>query len=559
MTHAAEGHAAPYRHAIKETVTAVVIAFVMAFVFRGFVVEAFLIPTGSMAPTLRGAHMQFRSPQTGYEWAVSPRDMRDDGISPQPVQAAQYYDPADPTVPLGSFPPIDVRDPMSGWPMHEVNVPTHWGDRIFVMKYLYSVFDPGRFDVVVFKNPRDPAVNYIKRLLGQPGEMLAIIDGDVFVRTPTAGDASEPNPWKLPGWSICRKPERAQRAMWQLLFDSQWEPLTPTMGLETWFKPPWIPVGVGESGGDWKVEGRTEYEYLGQGPTQLQWDTARRPIDDTYAYNDNGSASFHVFPVSDLRMSLSIRPRTAGQKVSAVVTARGHEFRARLGDGAPVIESRRPTQDGRGWEPWAQVAHGARPVNMEAGKVTTLDFWHVDQSLQLWDGDELLCRYDYDWTPAERVKFAMNMTLDEAARGSETMTVAENYTRPKARFEFEGGAFSLYRVALSRDVHYQADTYRVGDATEPHSRARQPALATHPSSTLTLGPYQYFTCGDNSPQSLDGRLWDKPHPWVAKLDPTTGVVNRDLLIGKAFFVYFPAPIKQGRMPVPDVGQMRWIW
>src|SRR5947208_5710474 len=57
---------------IKETVISVIIAFALAFVFRGFVMEAFLIPTGSMAPTLRGAHMQFKSPQTGYEWGVTP-------------------------------------------------------------------------------------------------------------------------------------------------------------------------------------------------------------------------------------------------------------------------------------------------------------------------------------------------------------------------------------------------------------------------------------------------------------------------------------------------------
>ena len=37
---------------IKETITSIIIAFAMAFVFRGFVIEAFVIPTGSMAPTL---------------------------------------------------------------------------------------------------------------------------------------------------------------------------------------------------------------------------------------------------------------------------------------------------------------------------------------------------------------------------------------------------------------------------------------------------------------------------------------------------------------------------
>ena len=53
---------------IKDTLISIMIAFTMAFVFRGFVVEAFVIPTGSMAPTLMGAHMQLRGPETGYQW-----------------------------------------------------------------------------------------------------------------------------------------------------------------------------------------------------------------------------------------------------------------------------------------------------------------------------------------------------------------------------------------------------------------------------------------------------------------------------------------------------------
>jgi signal peptidase I len=50
------------------------IAFTMAFVFRGFVIEAFVIPTGSMGPTLMGAHVRMRGPNTGASWPVGARD-----------------------------------------------------------------------------------------------------------------------------------------------------------------------------------------------------------------------------------------------------------------------------------------------------------------------------------------------------------------------------------------------------------------------------------------------------------------------------------------------------
>src|SRR5947208_13518119 len=53
---------------IKETIESILIAFILAFIFRGFVVEAFVIPTGSMAPTLLGAHMRFTCPDCGYQF-----------------------------------------------------------------------------------------------------------------------------------------------------------------------------------------------------------------------------------------------------------------------------------------------------------------------------------------------------------------------------------------------------------------------------------------------------------------------------------------------------------
>src|SRR5256714_15557232 len=56
---------------IKETIESILIAFILAFIFRAFVVEAFVIPTGSMAPTLMGAHMRFRCEDCGYEWTVN--------------------------------------------------------------------------------------------------------------------------------------------------------------------------------------------------------------------------------------------------------------------------------------------------------------------------------------------------------------------------------------------------------------------------------------------------------------------------------------------------------
>ncbi len=73
------------------------------------------------------------------------------------------------------------------------------GDRIFVSKYAYGysrhslpfspkIYDkrifydhPERGDLVVFKTPSDNRTDYIKRLIGLPGDEVQFINGDIFI------------------------------------------------------------------------------------------------------------------------------------------------------------------------------------------------------------------------------------------------------------------------------------------------------------------------------------------------------------------------------------------
>src|SRR5215468_3738197 len=61
-------------HAVRETVESIVIAFVLAFLFRTFEAEAFVIPTGSMAPTLMGRHKDVFCDQCGTRFKVNSSD-----------------------------------------------------------------------------------------------------------------------------------------------------------------------------------------------------------------------------------------------------------------------------------------------------------------------------------------------------------------------------------------------------------------------------------------------------------------------------------------------------
>ena len=73
------------------------------------------------------------------------------------------------------------------------------GDRLFVTKYSYgyskhsfpfspAIFDgrimyksPKRGDVVVFKTPADNRTDYIKRLIGLPGDTIQFIEGELYI------------------------------------------------------------------------------------------------------------------------------------------------------------------------------------------------------------------------------------------------------------------------------------------------------------------------------------------------------------------------------------------
>lgn len=543
---------------IKETLIAVVISFTMAFVFRGFVIEGFLIPTGSMAPTLLGKHMLIRDADTGYEWTVGPWDYvnRDPGLPPLPVQG-------------GNAGPIRLNDPMTGAPVERASEKLRAGDRLFVLKYLKGIYDPSRWEVVVFKAPHVEPQNYIKRLIGLPGEQIALVDGDVFFApagSHTAGEGAAA--WAEGVWEIARKPERVQREVWQAVFDSTYTPDPATQerfAPSERFRPPWTPSGSGWEG---LREGRA-YRYTGSSPTVLAWDGENWPIDDYTAYNQLrvGPQPFDrvirertrpIFPVSDVSMRFGIEPEDGPVSVTGSLTARGLEFRAVIDEGGARVEMREAPTTTSVDVVWSTLDASDKAGLIEPGRVSNIEFWHADQAVWLFVDGELVCGGPeagaYGLTPAQRVHAATGRELDELLSlnpGISSSALADTriYREPSLRWRFGGGPFTLHRVGLDRDLHYQV--------------GRQPTLGGHPGHFPTLGPDDFMMCGDNSASSSDGRYWSVEYPWVTESihggEPRTGLVHRDLLIGRAFVVYLPSPYSRGWIPMFDFSKMRWVW
>ena len=57
----------------------------------------------------------------------------------------------------------------------------HHGEYLFIEKVSYRLHEPKRGDVIVFKYPNNPNINYIKRIVGLPGETISIKEGKVYI------------------------------------------------------------------------------------------------------------------------------------------------------------------------------------------------------------------------------------------------------------------------------------------------------------------------------------------------------------------------------------------
>ena len=212
----------PSHSGTRETVESLVVAIVLAFLFRGFVAEAFVIPTGSMATTLFGRHNDVQCSECDYWYQTGASAENADRRSGEVLAT---------TCPVCRFRMVLDKE-------HEPNHRSFDGDRILVSKFDYDLAEPSRWDVFVFKYPANAKQNYIKRLVGLPNEELKIRHGDVYTR-PFAGAASAPadedplvpsaasgRPAELSAevnsapWQIQRKPAHKVEAMMQVVHDT---------------------------------------------------------------------------------------------------------------------------------------------------------------------------------------------------------------------------------------------------------------------------------------------------------------------------------------------------
>lgn len=520
---------------VKDTIESILVAFILAFIFRCFVIEAFVIPTGSMAPTLLGAHMDFRCPDCGYRFSVGyPTTGNSFSIADNAAGTYNLYCPnCGFNIPkqLPSDPDHDATEP-----------PLKFGDRILVMKYLNLFGDePKRWDVVVFKSPDtttgDYSVNFIKRLIGRPGESLFVGQGDIYVARPGT-DPKNPD-----SYTVQTKPRWVQDVVWRIIFDADHVPQSRGQPRDingSWHQP-WQQT----SGNGWlndlvdrNISPRQFVFDNLQGSGTLSFNPLSNPnasgFNDKMAYNQIGNVVPSV-AAGDLKLEFFFENLIGEGTLQAVLTRQknnadpGDTFIAEVSTGQIRLLLQRNGQT-------TEISR----KNQDLSGIHHLSIENVDYRVSVYiDGRLVLSTTPEQYSPDVR------------------WVISHPYDFPigSARIQGDRVRTTLRHVKLWRD-----NIYRGADMPGVQ-RAFANGNLDH---VVTLGEHEYFVMGDNSPHSKDGRLWeentrlDLPEE---HLQAGAGVVPERFMLGKAFFVYWPSGYKLPILPiraVPNFGDMRFI-
>lgn len=533
---------------LPELFISLIVSFVMAMTARGFVLEGFVIPTGSMAPTLMGQHITWESPQTGWTYAFNGIPSNESGVFPMWMRSRSkgipmsWWDPM-----FGLRKPAVRTTPSTLTPAS--------GDRVIVLKSLYPFFEPERFNVVVFKNPTDPVgptQNYIKRLVGLPEEQLVIVDGDIF-----RGELDA----KSNDLGIVRKPEFIQRAVWQPVYDSSYQPIDLVQWEESarssWWGAPFVPAS---GDGDWTIGTDQTWSCTATGASMLEWNLFDWPITDFNAYNvfRTGVPPLNTspYPMSDLRITGVIEAKDPAnfKQTQLTMKTRGLQLEWSIGGGEATLRMSR--LDG------GEVLCSESVDYTPPAHSFRVEFWQVDQQMWLFAGGDLIAKLPFDgWSPEERFLASYPGISPQQYLQS---PVGPRPAPPVIEWSFTGGPFDLRNVTLDRDLFYrptQLDRNNQKDVNGPFLVGN--GFGTNFLDPSRLEANQFLMCGDNSAASRDGRIWGRPHTLSMKYtsDSAPFVVPRKMLIGKAFSVYWPAPLSfpgTNSNWVPNFGKLRFI-
>jgi signal peptidase I len=525
---------------LREIVETVVFVVVLVLLLKAFVAEAFVIPTGSMAETLYGYQKLVTCPKCQYNF---------------PVNCSCEVDPQQgPPTPVVACTCPNCRYHIDFAP-EGIDPSWHTGDRVLVAKFLYDLnvlgMDmPKRHDVVVFKYPMEPQkghvpMNYIKRLIGLPGETIAIYYGKLHVLEGLSYDDRDARPLDL--WQtsymhvddpaaqklfhegkfhMIRKSPQEMLAVRRLVFDNDHQP-KDLIGKVT---PRW---GAAESGA-WKPDDQKEpkrFEHASQQGDEMAWlryrhlipqanrlDVRPELITDFMGYNTwEERRGNHSSPaqdwVGDLMLECEVQVEQAQGEMVLELSKGVDRFQARWDLASGMCTLFRLTDRTK------EIPLESRETTLKKPGKYRLRFADFDERLTVWVDSALPFGDGVVYQPPGLRGPTQGNDLQPASIG------------------VRGGGVSVAALKVWRDTYYtvyinSSDASQGGSIDFGRPADWEP-MRNLPVRTLYVQPNHFLCLGDNSRESSDGRSW--------------GTVPKRLMLGRALMIYYPLNGRAGRI------------
>jgi len=316
-------------------------------------------------------------------------------------------------------------------------------DRVLVDKLSFKFRDPERFEVATFKYPLDRAKNFIKRILGMPGEQLWIAHGDVWTRQ------SEREPWRA-----LRRPRPVQLETWKPL-DLSREGDSPSWTGESRASSAW---DFGPRTLTARGDGRARFAGRAGSIMDNYTDGYARGLQGKIAARGASGQN----PVGDLRVEGSVRADADCKSIAVELFEGSRRYRIEIPGPAAAADAT-PTISAAdlGPQPDARIAREGRgkPYRLPAGKAVEFGAQNLDDELSLdIEGDVVL---------------ALEIELASDQHSSAWITN-------------QGGSAEFSELQVYRDIYY----------TEGRGESK-----------YVIPPGNYFMMGDNTQDSSDSREW----------------------------------------------------